>query len=211
MRNPITSGGERRQTGQTLVEFTLVIPFVMILFLGLLEMALALNASLAVNRASQHGAHLAATAGNVLGADCLVLSSVEGDLGVPNDASNIKEVVIERTALAGNHSFGGQVWARSGQSQCQLPDGTTTTVPYTLITNGYPEDQRCTVLGGCPSLLPPRTTVDNIGVIVRYRHDWVTPLNGAIDLLIGSDSSGSSNVGGWDFEQRNIFRIEPTL
>jgi len=50
--------------------------------------------------------------------------------------------------------------------------------------------------------------VDNIGVTVRYRHDWVTPLNGALDLIAGTNND---NSGGWNFEQRNIFRIEPTL
>ena len=64
----------------------------------------------------------------------------------------------------------------AGSTNCTHPDGTVAAVPYTLVSAGYPEDQRCTVLGGCPTLTPPRSTVDNIGVTVRYRHDWVTPL-----------------------------------
>ena len=49
---------------------------------------------------------------------------------------------------------------------------------------------------------------------MRYRHDWVTPLNGALDTVIDSGDGGGSGIGsggGWTFEQRNIFRIEPTL
>lgn len=187
----------------------MVIPFVVVLLMALLEMALALNASLAVNPASQHGAHLAASAGSLLGADCLILDSIEQDLGVPNDPDAISQVVIERTAMAGNTSFAQQTWARSGQTLCTMPDGTDTEVPYTLIVNGYPESQRCSVLGGCPSLVPARSTVDNIGVTVRYRHDWVTPLNGALDLLVAGGGGGGSS--GWNFEQRNILRVEPTL
>jgi hypothetical protein len=82
-------------------------------------------------------------------------------------------------------------------------------VPYELDIAGYPEADRCTVLDGCPTL--GRSTVDNVGVIVRYTHDWVTPLNGALDLLTPGGAGSSSNSGGWSFEQRNIFRIEPTL
>lgn len=188
----------------------MVIPFVVLLLMALLESALALNASLAVNRASQHGAHLAASAGDIAGSDCLVLSEIEQDMGTPNSPSNILDVIIERTALAGNTSFAQQTWSRSGSTDCALPDGTVVAVPYTLIANGYPESQRCTVLAGCPAMVPARSTVDNIGVGVRYRHDWVTPLNGALDLLVAG-GGGGSNSGGWTFQQRNIFRMEPTL
>jgi hypothetical protein len=196
------------QQGQGLVEFAMVIPFVIVMMMALLELALALGASLGVNRASQGGAHVAASAGNLVGADCLILRSVEEDIAAPNDRANILEVVIERTALAGNHSYGQQVWTRSGSTPCQLSDGSSVLVPYSLIAAGYPESQRCSVLGGCPTLMPARSTVDNIGVTVRYRHDWVTPLNGALDLIASGANPGS---GGWTFEQRNIFRVEPTL
>jgi hypothetical protein len=200
-----------REAGQTLVEFALVLPFMIVLLMALLEVGLALNASLAINRASQNGAHLAATAGNQSGADCLILDSIERDVGVPNNPGNVSQVIIERAALAGNLSYASQVWARSGSTDCLLPDGTPTRIPYQLITVGYPESQRCSVLGGCPTLTPPRSTVDNIGVIVKYRHDWVTPLNGALDTLVGSDGSGLGGSGGWNFERRNIFRVEPSL
>lgn len=205
--------GGRSQSGQTLVEFAMVIPMVVVLLMALLELALGLNASLAVNRASQHGAHMASSGGNILGTDCLILEKVEADLSVPNDPSRISEVVIERTALVGNLSYAQQRWGRYGQTDCVKPDGTTVKLPYTLAINGYPESQRCTVLGGCPSLSPPRSTVDNIGVIVRYTHQWVTPLNGALDLISpdGGTSGGGGGSSGWSFEQRNIFRIEPTL
>ena len=205
------AGGVRRTdaSGQTLVEFALVIPLLMVLFMSLLEVALALNASMAVNRASQQAAHIAASAGNLLGADCLILQSIEEDMGIPNDPANISEVVIERTALVGDYSYGEQRWGRFGETDCTMPDRSTVTVPYTLQVAGYPEAQRCAVLQGCPTFVPPRSTVDNIGVTVRYTHGWVTPLNGALDLVV--PDAGAGSPGGWSFEQRNIFRIEPVL
>lgn len=197
--------------GQGIVEFSLIIPLLVILALALLEMVLALNASLAVSRASQHGAHVAATAGNLVGADCFVLQAVEEDLGPPNKVANVSEVLIERTSLVGNYVDLRQRWLRSGATDCALADGTTVEVPYVLVEGSYPAADRCTVLNGCPLLPNSPTTVDNIGVTVRYRHDWVTPLNGALTSLLPNEGGSPSTSGGWDFEQRNIFRVEPTL
>jgi hypothetical protein len=195
-----------RQGGQSLAEFALAIPFLAVLFMGVIEFALAMGATLAVNRASQNGAHLAASAGNVPGADCVILRQVDSDISAPNRASNILEVEIARTAMVGNQVYARQLWRRGGSTDCVLPDRTTIRVPYTLDVAGYPESERCTVLDGCPLMTPPRSTVDNIGVSVRYRHDWATPLQGALGLI----SSGGSGTS-WRFEQRNIFRMEPTL
>lgn len=197
-----------RSGGQGLVEFTIVVPFVMVLLMALLEMSVAMGASLGINRASQGGAHVAASAGNIAGADCLILRRIETDVSAPSDRRKILDVVIERAALAGNQSYAQQKWSRTGSTDCTLPDGSVIALPYTLVVAGYPEAQRCTVLGGCPLLTPARSTVDNIGVSVRYRHDWITPLNGALELI---SDGGIDDGSGWVFEQRNIFRIEPTL
>jgi hypothetical protein len=183
------------------------IPFIVVLFMGIIEFALAMGATLAVNRASQDGAHLAASAGNTAGADCLILRQVESDIGAPNRPSSIVEVEIALTAMVGNQTYGRQLWRRAGSTDCVLPDRTTVRLPYTLVEAGYPEAQRCTVLDGCPLMMPARSTVDNVGVTVRYSHAWVTPLEGALGLIANGGGSGSN----WLFEQRNIFRMEPTL
>lgn len=216
LHDRVEAGPRRRsgEAGQTLVEFAMVMPMLLLLFMGVLEFSLALNASLAVNRASQHGAHVAASAGNIAGADCLVLDAVEGALGTPNSADRISEVLIERTAMTGDQAYATQRWVRGGTTTCTYPDGSDVVVPYTRVLSAYPEDQRCTVLAGCPLLVPPRSTVDNIGVTVRYTHQWVTPLDGALDVIVpggGDGGGGGSASTGWSFEQRNIFRMEPTL
>jgi hypothetical protein len=208
-RRPATK--DQGQAGQGMVEVALVLPILVVLFMALVELALAFNAVIAVNRASQNGAHLASVAGNQEGADCLILVNIESDIDVPNERSKIQEVVIERTALAGNASYAQQVWTRTGaMTPCPMPDGSTMDLPYVLGERDglppYPEDRRCPVLGGCPNLadVPAHSTVDNIGVRVKYRHDWATPLNAIIDVFGGGST-------GWTFTQRNIFRIEPTL
>ena len=198
-------GGD--QTGQGLVEFALVFPLLFILLMGLIEVALAFNAQIAVNRASQNAAHFASIMGNQKGTDCLILQQVEEDISVPNDPSNLKMVLVERAALVGNGSYEQNIYMRTTDGSllpCELPDGTVVDVPYTYPDpdGNYPEERRCNVLQGCED--PPRSTVDNIGVRVRYRHEWVTPLNAIFDVFGGGDT-------GWQFTQRNIFRMEPVL
>lgn len=192
--------GER---GQTLVEFSLAIPIVFLTFMALIELALGFNAFVGVNRASQQAAHLAAIAGNQVGTDCLILQGIEQGVDAPNRRQAIIDVRIQRTSLAGNWAYQQQLYTRGGSMDCTLPDGTEIALPYTQTEAAYPEDQRCTALKGCPSL-GSRSTVDNIAVGIKYRHDWITPMSAIITSLPGG-------TAGWTFTQRNIFRMEPTL
>jgi hypothetical protein len=168
------------------------------------EVALALNAVVGVNRASQQAAHTASIMGSRPGSDCLILRDIEGDVTVPNDRTKIQSVTIERTAMVGNTSFAQQVYNRTGSMDCTFPDGTVLPLPDSIGAAGYPESQRCASLKGCPALGSDRTTVDNIGVNIRYRHLWATPLNALYSAFGGGDT-------GWNISQRNIFRMEPIL
>jgi Flp pilus assembly protein TadG len=197
----------RRSRGQALVEFALILPILFVLIMGLIEFAMAFNAVLSINRASQNAAHTASIAGNMEGADCLILEQVEQDIGAPQNKNHIRTVEIQRTALAGNVVYATNSWSRSGNTSCSLNDGTSVTVPYTRTENGYPVNQRCNVLSGCPTYTPARTTVDNIGVAITYRYDWITPL-GTLLPFVGGDKDASH---GWTFSKRNVFRMEPNL
>ena len=196
-----------RSRGQALVEFALVLPIIFVLIMGLLEFAVAFNATLGINRASQNAAHTASLAGNLQGADCLILEEVDSDIGPPNDKTHVKLVQIQRTAMAGNVVYGQNTWVRTGATTCQLNDGTSVSVPYTQTENGYPVNQRCNVLSGCLTYSPPRSTVDNVGVMIQYRYDWITPL-GTLLPFVGGDRNASH---GWTFQKRNVFRMEPNL
>jgi len=197
----------QRSRGQALVEFALIIPIIFVLIMGLIEFAVAFNATLGINRASQNAAHMASLAGNIQGADCLILEQVETDVGPPNNKSRIQLVEIQRSAMAGNLIYAQNAWVRTGSTTCELNNGTSVEVPYTRTENGYPVNQRCNILNGCPSYSPARSTVDNVGVMIRYRYDWITPL-GTLLPFVGGDPDTSR---GWTFQKRNVFRMEPNL
>jgi Flp pilus assembly protein TadG len=194
-----------RQRGQALLEFAIVLPVLMLMITGIIEFALAFNSSLGINRASQNAALIAAEAGNLPGADCMILTRIEQDITAPINPNEITGVNIQRTNPSGTTIFAQNTYVRGGVTNCVLADGTPITVPYTSTGSGYPVNQRCSVLSGCPTMTPARTTVDTIGVQISLRYNLRTPLNAVMGMFSGSTS------GTMDFTMRNAFRMEPQL
>jgi Flp pilus assembly protein TadG len=194
------------EDGATLVEFSLIFPIFMIMFMAVIEFSLAFNATLGINRASQDAALVASEAGNTPGGDCLILQTVEDEIGVPNRKSSIVTVQIQRTGPGGTNIYASQVYTRGGTLNCTMNDGTTMTAPYTATSTGYPSAQRCNIVAGCPTLTPVRTTVDNIAVQIRYTYTYQTPI-GSLSNMLWHDPMGAS----WTFQKRNVFRMEPIL
>jgi Flp pilus assembly protein TadG len=194
------------EDGATLVEFSLIFPIFMILFMAVIEFSLAFNATLGINRASQDAALVASEAGNTPGGDCLILQTVEDEVGVPNRKASIITVQVQRTGPGGGNIYASNVYSRTGSMSCTLNDGSTVTVPYTATSTGYPSAQRCNIVAGCPTLTPVRTTVDNIAVQIRYTYTYQTPV-GSLSNMLWNDPMG----GSWTFQKRNVFRMEPIL
>jgi hypothetical protein len=193
---------QRRQAGVTLAEFAIVFPIFITVTFAMIEFGVAFNAVLGINHASQTASLVAAEAGNEADADCLILARIEQDLQPPLDKHNIVEVDIMRMSDSGQNMLAEDAYVRSGVKNCGSYN-----VPYSATTVGYPESQRCNVLVGCPTLSPPRSTVDKIGVQITYRHDPVTPMRQLLSFVGGSGSSGYS----WTFSRLNVSRMEPVL
>jgi Flp pilus assembly protein TadG len=191
---------EPAERGQTMVEFALVFPIFILLIVGLIEFSLAFNALLSVNFASRDAALLAAEAGEDIGADCVILASIDADVQPPASRVRISQVRIywansQGTELAAN------VYSRTGSLTCTQPDSSTITVPYTLQGgSNYGETLRCSVLAGCPED-PGHTELDNIGVSITYSYSWVTPMAKIITL-------GGT---GFTLTHANVMRMEPVL
>jgi Flp pilus assembly protein TadG len=200
----VSFGGS--EDGATLVEFALIFPIFMILFMAVIEFSLAFNATLGINRASQDAALVASEAGNTPGGDCLILQTVEDEIGVPNRKTSIVTVQIQRTGPGGGNIYASQIYTRGGSLTCTLNDGSTMTVPYAATSTGYPSAQRCNIVAGCPALTPARSTVDNIAVQIRYTYTYQTPI-GSLSNMLWRDPMGAS----WTFQKRNVFRMEPIL
>jgi Flp pilus assembly protein TadG len=198
------------------VEFALVVPVFLVLFMALLEFGFLLNGLLSINFATRDAALIAAEAGSAPGADCVVLQKVEQDVTAPANRANITQVQVYWTNssgqyldTSGNVTTGGTPtqaanrYSRTGSTTCTFADGTTLTVPYTLQgTENYPESVRCNyVQGASAGCQPGHPGLDTIAVQVSYHDAWRTPLHNLIGLL----------GDGWMLTQSNQMRMEPVL
>ncbi len=199
LRRPAGTG---RRNGQSVVEFALVVPLFVLLLVGIIEFAFALNSVLAVNFATREAALIAAEAGNADGSDCVILKRVDDSISAPSANQNITSILIYKADRHGAQ-VARNTYQRTGSTDCVV-GGLTLTVPYTLIGGeNYQDTKRCNVLAGCPANapLPATTTVDQIGVEVRYVYTWRTPLSG----LLGLTGTGYTIV------EANTMRMEPVL
>jgi hypothetical protein len=184
----------REETGQSLVEFALVVPVLMLLIVGLVEFALAFNSRDSVFFASRDASMLAAEGGRIAGTDCVVLDRVERDIVSPARPVRVQTVKIFWSDKNGNELSGVEnLYTRTGSTTCSYGGGTTLTVPYSLTTALYPESLRCDVLAGCGG---GHTSPDNIGVTVTYQHSWVT-------------SVAKISLGAMTFNITSATRVEP--
>jgi Flp pilus assembly protein TadG len=197
----------RRREGQSVVEFALVIPLFVLLLIGIIEFAFALNAVLAVNFATREAALIAAEAGNGDGADCVILTKIEDSISAPSDRKSITSVEIYKANRVGA-KLATNTYQRTPATpmSCTFPGSPpiVITVPYSLVGGqNYEDIKRCNVLAGCPANapLPLTTSVDQIGVEVSYSYTWRTPLSGLLTL------SGT----GYTIVKSNSMRMEPIL
>lgn len=184
----------RRDDGQSLVEFALILPIVMMLIVGLMEFALAFNSRDSVFFAARDGSMLAAEGGNIAGTDCVVLDRVERDIVSPARPVRVQSVKIFWSDRNGVEQGGSEnLYTRTGSTTCTYGNGTSLTVPYTLSTSLYLEGSRCDVLAGCGVGHPGP---DNVGVTITYTHNWMT-------------SVAKISLASLNFNLTSATRIEP--
>jgi hypothetical protein len=184
----------REDAGQSLVEFALVLPVLMMMIVGLVEFALAFNSRDSVFFAARDASMLAAEGGRIAGTDCVVLDRIERDIVSPARPVRVQTVKIFWSDRNGVEQGGQEnLYTRAGSLTCVYGNGTSLTVPYTLTTALYIEANRCDVLAGCGGL---HTTPDNIGVTITYQHTWVS-------------SVAQISLSGLLFNITSATRIEP--
>jgi hypothetical protein len=196
----------RSRKGQSMVEFALILPVIMFLILGMVEMGFAINHNVSIQTATRQGARVGAIevngdpngkcgtndpgAGHV---DPDIVSSIEGALTEPGASVKKSQVtLIEIFGLSSSNAALGTD---------KFTYNTVTGHFQASGTAGWPAAGRCgAVTGPLPGGGAPR-----IGVRITYTYKFITPL-GAVLTALGSTLFGTSQITMTD---TTIMALEP--
>ncbi len=178
-------GGERRhQRGQSLVEFTLILPVFLLVLLGMLEYGSAYDHRTAMAYAVREGARVGASLGNGGSSpgtvDPAIVAAVQRGLTNPILIDNITSIDIYQADAAGK--------PMTGKMDSYDKDGNL------IGSAGWPAASRVVGLNG-----------DSIGVRVRYDFHPITPL-GTLMGVVFSPIPGYSII---PMADSSVMHLEP--
>lgn len=187
--------------GQSLVEFTLIVPVFMLILFGMIEFGFVFTHDLTLEYATREGARAGAAldnGGGTLGCgagqspnwttvDPLVIAAVERVLQSPGSqvvVSRVSQIVIYKAnPTTGANDQGHQdVWTYSPGAG-PIPQGSTNHLNF--VDPSYPNAdawQACSRSNAAPN-------IDSIGISVIYTYDFQTPLAGVLSFFGGGTST----------------------
>jgi hypothetical protein len=168
--------------GATVVEFSLVLPIILLFIFGITELGLGFKDYLSVSNASREGSRVASSAGNNPNADCAVLAGIANTL-VTLDLDQVDRVEI----YEGRQDGTGQDLTETNVYR-YLAGDPMDCGNWAHVTTPFGHAERNTIVG-------PSQPLTIVGVKVVYEHDWITgmgPFNGT-----------------WTFERSTQSRVEP--
>jgi len=171
------SGGRRRGAGQSLVEFTMVLPIIMTMVMGAAEMGMAIGNDMSLELATREGARVGASlcAGSSstpwTSVDPLIIASVERALrspGSPVDVTRIDYIHIFKANADGTEGL-YNVWTYAA-SGGPVVDGMQ--LHFIQGTVSWAANTRS-------SALPAQS----IGVSIQYRYRLFTPMEAMMQVF----------------------------
>jgi Flp pilus assembly protein TadG len=151
--------------GQSIVEFTLILPVILMLLMGMLEFGSAYDHRTAMAYSVREGARVGASLGNgganPGGVDAAIIEAVRRGLTNPILIENVESILIFKSSTTGT--------VLSGASNTYDRDG------ILVGTAGWPAATRV-----------PGLTGDSIGVRVVYRFKPTTPFGSLMASMFGS-------------------------
>jgi hypothetical protein len=179
----------RRQRGQGLVEFTLMVPVFFLLLLSMVDFGFAFYTSLTIQYATREGARVgsalaAGTPTPCADVDKLVIAAVERVLdsaGIrvdvdPGGGGGVKSIRIYKanTTNGGDTLSAANVWNFAAGGGPNIPGYTPATpLDFSETSHGW---DACTRVNTIAS-------PDSIGVAISYDYAYMTPLAGVYQLL----------------------------
>lgn len=200
-----------RQRGQGLVEFTLIVPIVVLIVVSVAELGLAFGNVHTIGYGSREGARVgsALALGDVTdcsggsdpaGVDAAVVSAVQRILKSPGsgvDVSRVTEIRIFRADASGAEIAGFvNTWRYVGEGQgVEVDPGP-----------GFTAIDFAPTLVQWPACVRDNdgAVVDSIGVTVEYTYDFLTPLPSVVNAITG----GALSI---DLSETTVMSLNPSV
>ena len=192
--------------GQSLVEFTLIVPVFMLILFGMIEFGFVFSHDLTLEYATREGARAGAALDNGGGAlgcgagqspnwttvDPLVIAAVERVLQSPGSLvviSQVSQIVIYKAdPTTGANDQGLQdVWTYSPGAG-PIPQGSTNHLNF--VDASYPNSdgwKDCSRSNASPN-------IDSIGVSLIYNYKFQTPLAGVLSFFGGGSGNPTLTI-----------------
>ncbi len=157
----------KEERGAALVEFAFILPLLLVLLFGIVEMGLALRDQLTMSNAVTSSARIGSVLGDDAEADIAILDAVQAGLVGAVDSDVITKVIIYRADAAGNST---------GDENHYTYDETDLTCSWYPC----PDPAVGGFQYGDPGNWPPDTRVvtlpspDILGVKIEFTHKWIT-------------------------------------
>jgi Flp pilus assembly protein TadG len=197
-----------RARGQSLVEFSVIVPVFLLILLGMLEFGFAFDQAMTITYASREGARSGAAFanGNTTSMPCAtstdvdkhIVAAVQRVLQGPGSritSSRISEIRIYKADSSGNQ-IGAQanIWTFANNAGPVVDGQPLDWNPTTTNWNA------CTRVNAWVGATPP----DSIGIRVQYTYDFVTPLS-LITRFFGPGSTTTLSI-----TDRSVMALNPT-
>lgn len=158
---PFRRARDKKERGASLVEFSLILPILFLVLVGIFEIGMAFKSYLTVAYLAREGARLAAFTGTDINADCTTVISLANQM-TAQDLTRLDRIEIFKADAAGNPTTGFINTFRltgADKNNCTHWTGTR---PWVSTTR-----QTSVSSTGTPPL-------DVIGVRIVILHPWIT-------------------------------------
>lgn len=207
IRRSSADSDRTRERGQSVVELALIMPLFLLLLLSILEFGMAFDHLISISYATREGARAGAAlvnGGGTLGCsagqspnaatvDAQIVAAVERVLTSPGSQvalSRVSQIRIFSATLAGAETGPVNVW--------------TYTPGAGPIIDSDPLDFSASASGWTPCSRTNVLPAPSIGVSIRYRYAFATPLGGILGFFGGGGQTGL------DVSDRAIMAMNPT-
>lgn len=210
--------------GQSLVEFALILPVIMFLLLGMVEMGFVINHNTSIVTATRQGARVGA--GLVNGStkrdcsdnansgtvDALIIGAAEGVLRSPGSPVTAKQVTsieifeVDENGAATGHK---NTWTYTENSTTHAADGTimpgtSQHLFFTPSAGGtFPAAGRCGSAGVLHA--DGKYGAYGVGVRIAYTYNFITPL-GSLLKTVGTNVFPNGQI---TMSDQTIMALEP--